>query len=161
MMIPINKNFDSYKDDFFKGLTMRQTLFTVATAAIVTVSMLVCQMVLHLNSTISFYISFALAFPVIATGFLKIQGMTFVEFIRQQRDARRQPVYFFFPELIYFQEKGIGMDGDEEDDRKEAKPKKIFIETEESIGYIEGRALNYDKENERLPGTDEEAVSGS
>ena len=164
MMIPINKNFDSYKDDFFKGLTMRQTLFTAATAVTVTISMLVCQMVLHLNSTISFYISFALALPLIAMGFLKVQGMTFMEFVKKQREASRQPVYFYVPELIYLQEKGIDILSEEEKGeikKTEAKPKKLCIQTEDSMDYIEGRLERIAEENEGLSGTDKETVSGS
>ena len=34
MMVPVNPNLDAYKDDFFKGLTMKQTLYAVSAVTV-------------------------------------------------------------------------------------------------------------------------------
>ena len=50
MMIPVNQDIDSYKDDFFKGLTMRQTLFAVA--AVIVSGGLLAFFLLYLKVTV-------------------------------------------------------------------------------------------------------------
>ena len=56
-MIPVNQDIDSYKDDFFKGLTMRQTLFAVA-AVVVSGGLLAFFLIyLKLNASVAMYLT--------------------------------------------------------------------------------------------------------
>ena len=67
-MIPVNQDIDSYKDDFFKGLTMRQTLFAVA-AVVVSGGLLAFFLIyLKLNASVAMYLTLPVAFPIIAVG---------------------------------------------------------------------------------------------
>ena len=34
MLIPVNQNIDEYKDDFYKGLTLRQSVISLVTVAV-------------------------------------------------------------------------------------------------------------------------------
>ena len=34
MLIPVNQNIDEYKDDFYKGLTLRQSVISLITIAV-------------------------------------------------------------------------------------------------------------------------------
>ena len=57
MQIPVNKNIDNYKDDFFKGLTMKQTLFAGLTLAVGVGVFVILNMVLHVYATLAIYLA--------------------------------------------------------------------------------------------------------
>jgi len=57
MQIPVNKDLDSYKDDFFKGLTLKQTALSIISVAAGTGTYLAASYGLKLDQSVSFYLA--------------------------------------------------------------------------------------------------------
>ena len=83
MQIPVNKDLDSFKDDFFKGLTLKQTALSIVSVAAGTGTFLLSSYVFHLSQSVSFYLALPVVLPIAASGFLKIQGMTPVQYLQK------------------------------------------------------------------------------
>lgn len=101
MMVPVNQNIDEYKDDFFKGLTMRQTMYAIAAVAVSGGLMTFFLLYLKMNASVAMYITLPIVFPIIAVGFIKIHGMNFRDYMKEKRKVRQRPVFFYEPELVY------------------------------------------------------------
>lgn len=99
MLIPVNKDLDSYKDDFFKGLTLKQTALSVISIAAGTGMFLLGTYVLKLSFAVSFYLALPVVLPIAATGFLRVHGMTPFTYLKRRRDVIRQDAYFFIPDF--------------------------------------------------------------
>ena len=140
MMIPVNQDIDSYKDDFFKGLTMRQTLFAVA-AVVVSGGLLAFFLIyLKLNASASMYLTLPVAFPIIAVGFIKIHGIPLGEYLKRKKKVEQQSSFFYQPEMVFWTNQGIlpKEAAYETTDRKDLQNggkerKKFYLETEETI----------------------------
>ena len=140
MMIPVNQDIDSYKDDFFKGLTMRQTLFAVA-AVVVSGGLLAFFLIyLKLNASVAMYLTLPVAFPIIAVGFIKIHGIPLGEYLKRKKKVEQQSSFFYQPEMVFWTNQGIlpKEAADETTDRKDLQNggkerKKFYLETEETI----------------------------
>ena len=100
MQIPVNKDLDSYKDDFFKGLTLKQTALSIISVAAGTGTFLFASYVLKLEQSVSFYLALPVVLPIAASGFLRIHGMTPLEYLKKRRSAITRDVYFFIPEVL-------------------------------------------------------------
>lgn len=100
MQIPVNKNIDSYTDDFYKGLTMRQTVLSVAAVAAGAAAFMLCYNVLGLGQSASLYAALPVVFPIAAGGFLKLNGMTPGEYLKKKRMVTQTPVYRFVPSVL-------------------------------------------------------------
>ena len=105
MQIPVNKDLDSFKDDFFKGLTLKQTAISIVSVAAGTGTFLAASYGLHLPQSMSFYLALPVVLPIAASGFLRIHGMTPLEYFKRRRGAIRRDIYCFVPELIMYPEK--------------------------------------------------------
>ena len=116
MQIPVNKDLDSFKDDFFKGLTLKQTALSIVSVAAGTGTFLLGSYVFHLSQSVSFYLALPVVLPIAASGFLRIHGMTPLEYLRRRRGTVSVETYHFVPELIMYPEK--------EEKPKEEKAKK-------------------------------------
>ena len=83
---------------------------------------------LHLPQTICFYAAMPFALPVAIAGFLKIDGMTPMEYLRRRKEIRRIPEYFYCPEPLSesFHEGTGGLDQAGEKTQKD-KNKQVFI----------------------------------
>ena len=103
MTIPVNKDLDSYKDDFFKGLTLKQTALSVVSIAAGTGTFLAGTYLLKLDTSISFYLALPVVLPIAASGFLRIHGMTLPAYIKRRRSVNRCGQYAFIP-YLYSQE---------------------------------------------------------
>ena len=57
MKIPVNKNIDVYKDDFFKGLSMRECLCALLTLVSGTAVFFLSDSLLRLPQEVSLYLS--------------------------------------------------------------------------------------------------------
>ena len=142
MMIPVNQDIDSYKDDFFKGLTMRQTLFAVA-AVIVSGGLLAFFLLyLKLNASVAMYLTLPVAFPIIAVGFITVH-------LKRKKKVQQQSSFFYQPEMVFWQNQGFKDSMDMDSGERDAKAKKnlesrskttrkkdlrkIYLETEETI----------------------------
>lgn len=103
MQIPVNKNFDTYKEDFWKGLTLSQTVCCILTLCIGTGGFLLFAF-LGLPAAVSLYLTFPLAFPAAAVGFLKIGGLSLLTYLKKRRSCERTPLYRFHPMYLLLQE---------------------------------------------------------
>ena len=149
MMIPVNQDIDSYKDDFFKGLTMRQTLFAVA-AVVVSGGLLAFFLIyLKLNASVAMYLTLPVAFPIIAVGFIKIHGIPLGEYLKRKKKVEQQSSFFYQPEMVFWSNQGMlpKEEGEEMSDMKNRNQnggkerKKFYLETEETIQGEEAKTL--------------------
>ena len=97
MQVPVNKDFDSYKDDFFKGLTLKQTALSIVSVAAGTGTFLFGNYILKLDQTISFYLALPVVLPIAASGFLKLHGMTPFEYLKRRREVIQMDTYYYVP----------------------------------------------------------------
>ena len=100
MQIRVNRNIDNYKPDVFHGLDFSQTMHALGTVASGVAAFLFAYCYLHLPQTICFYAAMPFALPVAIAGFLKIDGMTPMEYLRRRKEIRRIPEYFYCPEPL-------------------------------------------------------------
>lgn len=141
MMIPVNQDIDSYKDDFFKGLTMRQTLFAVA-AVVVSGGLLAFFLIyLKLNASVAMYLTLPVAFPIIAVGFIKIHGIPLGEYLKRKKKVEQQSSFFYQPEMVFWSNQGMlpkeeteeTSDGKNHNQNNGKERKKFYLETEETV----------------------------
>ena len=104
MKVQVNQNIDSYKDDFFKGLTFRQTAVSVIGVSVGAGIFLVLTRVAHLNQTVAVYILFPVVFPIIASGFLKVHGMDLKSFFLQRMKMQKMKALYYSPEVLATEE---------------------------------------------------------
>lgn len=130
MKVQVNQNIDAYKDDFFKGLTFRQTAASVTGVAVGAVLFLILTRIAHLNQTVAVYILFPVVFPIIASGFLKIHGMDLRTYFLQRMKMQKMKALYYSPEVLEAEEDGAkpGQASDSDD---------IFLEDMTSIRYLE------------------------
>ena len=114
MLIPVNKDLDSYRDDFFKGLTLKQTAVCIVSVAAGTGTFLAADVLLGLPQTVSFYLALPVILPLAASGFLKIHGMTPLSYLLKRRAAMKRQMYRFLPDALLF--------AAEEPEERERKP---------------------------------------
>ena len=100
MVIYVNKNIDGYKDDFFKGLTFRQTMISAAAVISGACIFLLLYMGLGLPQSLSLYLTLPVVFPIAAAGFLKIHGMSLVEYMRRRHKVRQNDIYLYHPGML-------------------------------------------------------------
>lgn len=80
--IIIDENYDEIKEDFFKGLTRRQTLYGALTIIGGAALFYLFLIVLALPQTIALYLAIVFVIPIAASGFVQIYDMTIVDFIK-------------------------------------------------------------------------------
>ena len=147
MLIPVNQNIDEYKDDFYKGLTLRQSVISLVTVAVGVLVYLALTGLFHLPQTLALYMTLPVVFPIAAYGFLKIHGMNIAEYLRKSSAVKECSSYSFIPQMLLY--------GTEEDDQttkgkttggamaaegakekadgKDRKAKILYLETEDSL----------------------------
>lgn len=100
MQISVNKNLDEYKDDFYKGLTLKQTVLSVLTVIVGTSIFLLLHLICGIGQTTALYLAVLAALPVAASGFLKVHGLSLPEYFHKKKAVNRQTVFFFRPSLL-------------------------------------------------------------
>ena len=130
MQIPVNKNLDEYKDDFYKGLTLKQTVLSVLTVSVGTGVFLVLYSICGMGQTAALYLAVLAALPLAASGFLKVHGMSLPEYFRRKREVTGQVIYRFEPELIGAQEE---WGQDFPDKSRTGKEKRLVLESREEM----------------------------
>lgn len=130
MQIPVNKNLDEYKDDFYKGLTLKQTVLSVLTVAVGTGVFLLLHSICGMGQTAALYLAILAALPFAASGFLKVHGMSLPEYFRRKREVTGQVIYRFEPELIGVQEE---WGQDFPDKSRTGKEKRPVLESREEM----------------------------
>ena len=149
MMIPVNQDIDSYKDDFFKGLTMRQTLFAVA-AVVVSGGLLAFFLIyLKLNASVAMYLTLPVAIPIIAVVFIRIHGIPLGEYLKRKKKVEQQSSFFYQPEMVFWTNHGIlpkeeteeMSSGNNHNQNNGKERKKFYLETEETIQGGESKTV--------------------
>lgn len=130
MQIPVNKNLDEYKDDFYKGLTLRQTVLSILTVAAGTGAFLVFHSVCGFSQTVSLYLAFPAALPFAASGFLKIHGMSMQEYFKRKRSVTGQMLYRYEPALLKLRN---GSELEKFERKAQKKEKRPVLETQEEM----------------------------
>ncbi len=97
MQIPVNKDLDDYHEDFFKGMTLRQTTMAALTLVAGVGSFLLFHMVLGVPQTIALYLVFPVALPFALIGFMKVDGRTPLEYLKKRHDVVTNSFYNFEP----------------------------------------------------------------
>ena len=153
MLIPVNQNIDDYKDDFYKGLTLRQSVISLITVAVGVCVYLVLTGLLRLPQSLSLYMTLPVVFPIAAYGFLKIHGMNVAEYIRKSGAVKERSSFAFIPQMLMednsgellgsgnnqLQEGGWGQaagnrnSSETGNGKGKGKVKILYLETEESI----------------------------
>lgn len=100
MQIETNKNIDTYKDDFFKGLTLQQTVAAVAVLISAGSSFAVFYILVGLPMSISIYCALPFALPFAVAGFLKIRGMSPYVYLQKKHKVAAQPVFVRKPAYV-------------------------------------------------------------
>ena len=137
MLIPVNQNIDDYKDDFYKGLTLRQSVISLITVAVGAVVYLALTGLLHLPQSLSLYMTLPVVFPIAAYGFLKIHGMNIAEYVRKRGTVKEHSSYSFIPQMLA-EGNGEGTTGQETEQSPAGKAGKeklkiLDLETEDSL----------------------------
>lgn len=137
MRIPVNKNIDNYKDDFFKGLTLKQTLYAALTLATGVGVFAILNMALHLEATVSIYLSVPFCVPVAALGFLKPHGMSLSEYRKKKKQMKAMPVLYFEPDYLRLEVQDYYLNAGQEDGPEKTRPEgTIYLETQDTIGGV-------------------------
>ena len=113
MQVAVNKDLDSYKDDFFKGLTLKQTAISIISVAAGTGTYFFASYALKLDQTVSFYLALPVVLPIAAGGFLRIHGMTPALYLKRRRETVSREAWFFSPDFGPSEEKEIPKRGRE------------------------------------------------
>lgn len=100
MQIPVNKDLDAYKDDFFKGLTFRQTFFAGLTLVSGLTVFSLFYFGLSLNTDLSVLLAMPFSAPFALYGFLRIRGMNPLEYVQRRKFLEDHQVFYLEPEFL-------------------------------------------------------------
>ena len=91
MKITINENFENYRREFWKGLTLRQTLHAAGGVAAGIIAYCIAAFLFGVPSDAAVWIALPASLPVIVPGFVRIQGMSVAEWARRMMKQMRVP----------------------------------------------------------------------
>lgn len=126
MQITVNKNLDEYKDDFYKGLTLKQTVLSILTVIVGTGIFLFLYLICGIGQTSALYLAVVAALPVAASGFLKVHGLSLPAYFHKKKEVNRKTVFFFQSYLLQETER----ENPEKRNRKKMV-RQILLETKE------------------------------
>ena len=143
MLIPVNQNIDEYKDDFYKGLTLRQSVISLVTVAVGVLVYLALTGLFQLPQTLALYMTLPVVFPIAAYGFLKIHGMNIAEYLRKSSAVKERSSFSFTPQMLLYgteedqtikgKTTGGAMAADAVKEKADGKAKILYLETEDSL----------------------------
>lgn len=84
MNTPINEDFDKYKNDFWKGLTFRETMWGAAAVAVGFATMLFFVLYLQWDAMISTFLMMPVVSLIGFNGFYNKNGMMLAQYIRRK-----------------------------------------------------------------------------
>jgi hypothetical protein len=147
MQIQVNKNIDDYKDDFFKGLTLQQTVSAAATLAAGGGTFALLTYSLKLPATLALYGAFPVAFPIAASGFLKIHGMGIAEWFKGKKRVKDRPLFVYAPCLL-----GMPDDGpDRPAENKKSQEPILLVNREEQYIRTEQLQKLWQEDGREIP----------
>ena len=84
MNININKDFEKhYKDDAWRGFTLKEVCCMLLFLILLFGMVFFCWKWLHMQPDLAVYLAVPFGLPVLCVGFLKYQGMTPVELVKE------------------------------------------------------------------------------
>lgn len=89
MNIPINQDFDKYKEDFYKGLSKRETKYGAMAFFSGILIMFLMMFVLHANSLLATFVSMPIITLLGMNGFYTKNGMSFTELVKRKMELRK------------------------------------------------------------------------
>ena len=89
MNTPINQDFDKYKEDFYKGLSKRETKYGAMALFSGILIMFLMMFVLHVNSLLSTFVSMPIITLLGMNGFYTKNGMSFTELVKRKMELRK------------------------------------------------------------------------
>ena len=108
--ITIDENYDEMKEEFFKGLTFRQTVYAGVTICFGAAVYALFTLFFHLPSMVTLYLTIFLALPVGANGFVTIHGMTILEICKRYMAVRQHTGYIYIseesPDMVWVEKEG-------------------------------------------------------
>ena len=139
MKITINENFENYRREFWKGLTLRQTLHAVGGVAAGVIAYCVAYFLFGVPSDAAVWIALPASLPIIVPGFVRIQGMSIAEWARRMRNVRGAS-YTYKCEFLLEEEET--RDNKKPDNGKEkanaaARLEKVFFERAEGVSVLD------------------------
>lgn len=89
MNTPINQDFDKYKEDFYKGLSKRETKYGAMALFSGILIMFLMMFVLHVNSLLATFVSMPIITLLGMNGFYTKNGMSFTELVKRKMKLRK------------------------------------------------------------------------
>ena len=89
MNTPINQDFDAYKEDFYKGLSKRETKYGAMAFFSGIGIMFLMMFVLHANSLLATFVSAPVVISLGMNGFYTKNGMSFTELVKRKMELRK------------------------------------------------------------------------
>lgn len=89
MNTPINQDFDAYKEDFYKGLSKRETKYGAMAFFSGIVIMFLMMFVLQVNSLLATFVSMPIITLLGMNGFYTKNGMSFTELVKRKMELRK------------------------------------------------------------------------
>ena len=89
MNTPINQDFDKYKEDFYKGLSKRETKYGAMAFFSGILIMFLMMFVLHTNSLLATFVSMPIITLLGMNGFYTKNGMSFTELVKRKMELRK------------------------------------------------------------------------
>lgn len=89
MNTPINQDFDAYKEDFYKGLSKRETKYGAMAFFSGIVIMFLMMFVLQVNSLLATFVSAPVVISLGMNGFYTKNGMSFTELVKRKMELRK------------------------------------------------------------------------
>ena len=89
MNTPINQDFDAYKEDFYKGLSKRETKYGAMAFFSGIVIMFLMMFVLHANPLLATFVSAPVVIILGMNGFYTKNGMSFTELVKRKMELRK------------------------------------------------------------------------
>ena len=136
MKRPINENFEDYRREFWKGLTLRQTLHAAGGVAAGVAAYCIAVFLFGIPSDGGVWIALPAGLPIIVPGFVRIRGMSLWEWAGRMRSIRGAS-YTYKCEFLLAGEETREAENRKPDDRKK-KPdaagdrKKAYFEPPEA-----------------------------
>ena len=138
MKITINENFENYRREFWKGLTLRQTLHAAGGVAVGIIAYCIAAFLLGVPSDAAVWIALPASLPIIVPGFVRIQGMSIAEWARRMRNVRGASYTYKCEFLLEEEEARRAKKTDSVKEKADASGRaKVFFEPAESVSVID------------------------
>lgn len=84
MQIQINKDFQEYKEDSWRGFSLKELLSLIAATGSSAAVVFVFYQIADVPMTLAVYLAVPAAIPSLLTGFYRYQGMSFLNLVRER-----------------------------------------------------------------------------